>query len=410
MSTRGPNHTKEWVLFGVVLAALLFVAPLTLSDFRLNLLGKFLALAVLALGLDLAWGYTGILSLGQGVFFGIGGYCMAMYLKLSVGTAGTYQVELPDFMVWNGLTALPWFWKPMYHFWVAMLCAILVPAVFATIFGLLTFRSRVQGVYFAIITQALALVASLLLIGQQPYTGGTNGITDFKDLLGFPLGDNKTQRGLYIATVLCLAVSYVFCRWLIRSKFGRVLAAIRDAENRARFLAYDTVMYKVFVFAVSGALAGLAGALFVPQVGIISPSNIGVVPSIEMAIWVAVGGRGTLSGAVLGAVLVNGAKSAFSESFPEFWLYFLGLLFVGVVLFFPDGAIGVFRKAGGVFRRSVRSAPEVQADAPPEAKPAEPISGAKFAPSVSGHEAVHPLPGVSPAAPLSGSFDERLHP
>lgn len=354
LKTRVAN---EWLVFAALLAVLLFAAPNALSPFRLNLLGKFLALAILALGIDLIWGYTGILSLGHGVFFGLGGYCMAMYLKLAVGAAGTYMVALPDFMVWNGLKALPWFWKPMYHFWIAIPLAVLLPALCGAILGFLTFRSRVQGVYFSIITQAMALVASLLLIGQQPYTGGTNGITDFNDILGFPIAAKKTQTGLYIITVLCLAACYVLCRWIVRSKFGRVLAAIRDAENRVRFLAYDTVMFKVFVFSISAALAGLAGALFVPQVGIISPSNIGVVPSIEMAIWVAVGGRGTLSGAVLGAVLVNAAKSAFSESFPDFWLYFLGLLFIGVVLFFPEGCVGIFLRARERFRRPARKSP-----------------------------------------------------
>jgi urea transport system permease protein len=349
---------KDWLIFGSLLIVTVTVAPLVLSDFRLNLLGKFLALAILAVGIDLIWGYTGILSLGHGVFFGLGGYCMAMYLKLQVGTAGTYMSDLPDFMTWNGLTQLPWFWKPMYHFWAAMLAAIGIPALFAMLFGYLTFRSRVQGVYFSIITQALALVASLLLVGQQPYTGGTNGITDFKEIAGFSLADSSTQKGLFIATVLCLALAYLLCRWIVQSKTGRVLAAIRDAENRLRFLGYDTVGFKVFVFTISGALAGLAGALFVPQVGIISPSNIGIVPSIEMAIWVAVGGRGTLAGAALGTLLVNGAKSALSESFPDIWLYFLGLLFVGIVLFFPEGCIGILRLLGRRFRWPVRrSAP-----------------------------------------------------
>jgi urea transport system permease protein len=349
---------KDWLIFGSLLIVTVTVAPLVLSDFRLNLLGKFLALAILAVGIDLIWGYTGILSLGHGVFFGLGGYCMAMYLKLQVGTAGTYMSDLPDFMTWNGLTQLPWFWKPMYHFWAAMLAAIGIPALFAMLFGYLTFRSRVQGVYFSIITQALALVASLLLVGQQPYTGGTNGITDFKEIVGFSLAESSTQKGLFIATVLCLALAYLLCRWIVQSKTGRVLAAIRDAENRLRFLGYDTVGFKVFVFTISGALAGLAGALFVPQVGIISPSNIGIVPSIEMAIWVAVGGRGTLAGAALGTLLVNGAKSALSESFPDIWLYFLGLLFVGIVLFFPEGCIGILRLLGRRFRwPGRRSAP-----------------------------------------------------
>lgn len=334
--------------------ALFFLAPALLSDFRLNLLSKFLSFAVLALGIDLIWGYTGILSLGHGVFFGLGGYCMAMHLKLQA--SGT---ELPDFMVWNGLTEIPAIWKPMHSFSLAMTLAILLPALIGAVIAYLTFRSRIQGVYFSILTQALTLVVSLLLIGQQPYTGGTNGLTDFQSILGFPLSDRSTQRGLYIATVICLVLSYLFCRWIVRGRFGRTLAAIRDAENRMRYLGYNPVHYKVFVFAVSAALAGLAGALFVPQVGIISPTSVGIVPSIEMVIWVAVGGRGTLVGAVLGAVLVNGAKSLFSESFPNVWLYAYGLLFVGAVMFFPGGLISLFHKARTItVRRSKKTAPK----------------------------------------------------
>lgn len=324
----------------IVALALLLAAPAVLSDFRLNLLGKFLAFAVCALGIDLVWGYTGMLSLGHGVFFGLGGYCMAMYLKLHAST------DLPDFMVWNGRTDLPWFWKPMAHFSIAMPAILLVPALFALIMGYLTFRNRVQGVYFAIITQAMALVASLLLVGQQPYTGGTNGLTDFKTIAGFPIDARSTQQGLYYVTVAALALSYLVCRWITSGRFGRALEAIRDGENRMRYLGYNPAAYKMFVFSVSAALAGLAGALFVPQVGIISPSTIGVVPSIEMVVWVAVGGRGTLTGAILGAVLVNAAKSAFSESMPSAWLYSFGLLFVGVVLLFPDGLIGLVKRWG----------------------------------------------------------------
>ncbi len=323
--------------------AVLLIAPALLSDFRLNLLGKFLAFAVCALGIDLVWGYTGMLSLGHGVFFGLGGYCMAMYLKLQ---ASAPPGSLPDFMVWNGRTELPWFWKPMVHFSIAIPAVMLAPALFALVMGYLTFRNRVQGVYFAIITQALALVASLLLVGQQPYTGGTNGLTDFKSIAGFPLEARSTQRGIYYVTVMALALSYLFCRWITSGRFGRALEAIRDGENRMRYLGYNPAAYKTFVFSVSAALAGLAGALFVPQVGIISPSNVGVVPSIEMVVWVAVGGRGTLTGAILGAVLVNAAKSALSESMPSVWLYSYGLLFVGVVLLFPEGLMGLLKRWG----------------------------------------------------------------
>lgn len=342
----------EAIAVTVLALLLVFVAPEALSDFRLNLLSKFLSLALLALGIDLIWGYTGILSLGHGVFFGLGGYCMAMYLKLQA--SGT---DLPDFMMWNGLTEVPAIWRPMHSFPFAMTCAILVPALFGLAVAYLTFRSRIQGVYFAILTQALALVVSLLLIGQQPYTGGTNGITDFQTILGWSLADKSTQRGLYIATVLCLLIGYVLCRWITRGRFGRTLAAIRDAENRIRYLGYNPARYKVFVFAVSCALAGLAGALYVPQVGIISPANVGIVPSIEMVIWVAVGGRGTLAGAVLGAVLVNGAKSIFSENLPNVWLYAYGLLFVGTVLFFPDGLVGLAKKLRWTRRKAEPVAP-----------------------------------------------------
>ena len=323
----------------ICLLLLIVIAPHALSEFRLNLLSKFLSLAILALGIDLIWGYTGILSLGHGVFFGIGGYCMAMYLKLQA--SGT---DLPDFMVWNGLTELPAMWRPMQYFPIAISCAILLPALVGMSIAFLTFRNRIQGVYFSILTQALSLVVSLLLIGQQPFTGGTNGITDFKTILGFSLLDESTQHGFYFVTVAALVLAYLFCRWITRGRFGRTLSAIRDAENRMRYLGYNPAKYKVFVFAISAALAGLAGALFVPQVGIISPTNVGIVPSIEMVIWVAVGGRGTLIGAVLGAVLVNAAKSFLSESLPNLWLYAYGLLFVGTVLYFPDGLVGLVRR------------------------------------------------------------------
>ncbi len=363
---------NEWTITGMVIFVFLIVLPLLhvlpgedswlkVSNFRINLLGKFLALAIVALGIDFIWGYTGILSLGQGVFFGLGGYCMAMYLLLKVGTAGHYESNLPDFMVWNGLTELPWFWKPMYHAWVAIPCIVFVPALCALGLGYLTFKSGVGGVYFSIVTQALALVLSITLIGQQPYTGGTNGLNDFRSIFGFPLRGPDlptTQLFLYIVTVLVLVGAYFLCRWIIRSKLGRVLMAIRDDEKRARFSGYDTANFKIFAFGLAAALAGVGGALFVPQAEIISPSNVGIVPSIEMVLWVAVGGRGTLVGAVLGALLVNAAKSGLSESFPGIWLYFLGALFMGVVVFFPKGCVGFlgqFRSPGRQRKNTLRA-------------------------------------------------------
>lgn len=339
------NKWRVVALFVAVLF-LLLVPPHFLSDFRLNLLSKFLTLAIFALGLDLIWGYTGILSLGQGVFFGLGGYCMAMYLKLQATGA-----DLPDFMMWNGLTDLPSIWKPMHSFPFAIACAVFVPMLVGMVIAYFTFRSRIQGVYFSILTQALSLVASLLLIGQQPYTGGTNGITDFQTVLGYSLAERSTQHGLYIATVLCLAFSYLLCVWITRGRFGRTLAAIRVAENRMRYLGYNPAIFKIFVFAMAAGLSGLAGALFVPQVGIISPANVGIIPSIEVVIWVAVGGRGTLIGAVIGAILVNGAQSLFSETFPNTWLYAYALLFICTVLYFPTGLIGLGEKVRSFLKR-----------------------------------------------------------
>ena len=349
------RNTKEWIIAGSVLFVFLIIIPLLnalpgegswfrVSGFRLNLLGKFCCFAILALGLNLAWGYTGILSLGQGVYFGLGGYCMAMYLLLKVGVSGHYESSLPDFMVWNGLTELPWFWKPMNYAWIALPCVVIVPMLVAGGFGYMLFRSRVRGVYFAIVTQALALVVSIMLVGNQPYTGGTNGLNDFRTIFGLPLrGPDlpRTEFILYIATIIILFGAYLLCRWITRSKLGKVLMAIRDDENRVRFSGYDVANFKIFVFMIAAGLAGISGALFVPQVGIIAPANVGIVPSIEMTLWVAVGGRGTLVGPVLGALLVNGAKSAFSESFPTFWLYFLGALFLGVVVVFPKGLIDI---------------------------------------------------------------------
>jgi urea transport system permease protein len=328
-----------WISFCVVGLLLTFVVPHFLDSFGLNLLGKFLTYAIIAVGLDLIWGYGGMLSLGQGLFFGIGGYAFAMYLKLEA--SGTH---IPDFMDYNGMTTLPAFWKPFHSPVFALLAALLVPAALAGLIGFLIFRSRIQGVYFSIITQALTLMASILFIGQQGVTGGTNGITDLSTIFGHSLSDDSTQKGLYIATVICLGLVYLLARWITRSRFGRLLIALRDDENRVRFLGYNPVIIKTLTFALSGAMAGLAGALFVPQVGIISPSAMDVVPSIEMVIWVAVGGRATLVGAVLGAVLVNWGKSTFNDTYPDKWQYFLGALFIGTVLLFPEGVVGYVQR------------------------------------------------------------------
>nr|WP_246428010.1 urea ABC transporter permease subunit UrtC [Paenibacillus phyllosphaerae] len=320
-----------------VAAIALFCAPLYLSDFRLNLLAKFLAYAIVALGLDLIWGYTGILSLGHGVFFGLGGYAMAMYLKLTASGG-----RLPDFMEWSGLTALPWFWKPFNSFAFTVLAGILVPALLALILGYFTFRNRIKGVYFTILTQALVIITTTLFIGQQAYTGGTNGVTGYTKLFGYSIASPGTKTVLYLVTVAFLIAAFVLCRVLVKSRFGKVLRAINDGENRVRFIGYNPATYQMIAFSVSAGLAGLAGMLFVLHVGIISPSMMGIVPSIEMVLWVAIGGRGTLVGAALGAILLNSAKSVFSETYPDAWLFFMGALFVIVVVFLPKGAAGLF--------------------------------------------------------------------
>ncbi|MGH7206379.1 MAG: urea ABC transporter permease subunit UrtC [Nitrospiraceae bacterium] len=351
-SERGEGLTFWLIGFSLlVIMPLLNVLPgpdswLHVSDFALNRFGKFLAFAILALGLDLIWGYTGILSLGHGVFFGLGAYAVGMHLMLVIGTESVYGSTLPDFMVWNQVKELPFFWKPFYSFWFAVAAAILLPTLFAAIFGFLAFRSRIKGVYFAIITQALALSAWLVFNRNETNLGGTNGLTDFKQVLGFRLSDPGTQRALYVLTVLSLGAAYLLCRWITRSRTGKVLVAIRDSEQRVLFSGYSPGNYKLFVFVVSAALAGLAGALYVPQVGIITPAQIGVLPSLEMVIWVAVGGRGTLVGSALGAVGVNWARSILTSSFPDLWPFFLGGLFVVVVLLFPEGCVGLFRKLG----------------------------------------------------------------
>jgi urea transport system permease protein len=328
-------------------------SPLAISNFTLNLFGKFLTYAILALGLDLLWGYAGVLSLGHGVFFGLGAYAMGMHLMLEIGSKSVYQSALPDFMVWNQVTALPLFWRPFHSSLFTLAAIVLVPALFGFAFGYLAFRSRIRGVYFSIITQALALSAWLVFNRNEMNLGGTNGLADFKTVFGFPLNQPASQRGLYVVTALTLIGAYLLCRWITLTRAGKVLVAIRDSETRVLFSGYSPAAYKLFVFVVSAALAGIAGALYAPQVGIITPAKIGVLPSIEMVVWVAAGGRGTLYGAVLGAFGVNWIQSWLTTSYPDLWLLFLGGLFMGAVLFFPDGVVGALGRLGSRASRIV---------------------------------------------------------
>jgi urea transport system permease protein len=339
-------------------------SPFSVSNFTLNLFGKFLTYAILALGLDLLWGYAGVLSLGHGVFFGLGAYAMGMHLMLEIGSKSVYQSSLPDFMVWNQVKTLPLFWWPFHSGAFTLVAIVLVPALFGLAFGYLAFRSRIRGVYFSIITQALALSAWLVFNRNEMNLGGTNGLADFKTVFGFPLNRPATQRGLYVLTALTLIGAYVVCRWITLTRAGKVLVAIRDSETRVLFSGYSPAAYKLFVFVVSAALAGVAGALYAPQVGIITPAKMGVLPSIEMVVWVAAGGRGTLYGAVLGAFGVNWIQSWLTTSYPDFWLLFLGGLFMGAVLFFPDGVVGALGRLGARARRLVSRRPDPTVSTP----------------------------------------------
>jgi urea transport system permease protein len=349
--------TRGWLALALLAAALLVAVPasrllppehaLYLSDYFVLLIGKIMCYALVALALDLVWGYAGILSLGHGLFFALGGYAMGMTLMREIGAEGQYQSFLPDFMVFLDWKEFPWYWAGSDSFALALLKVVLVPGLLAYVFGWFAFRSRIKGVYFSIITQALTFAFMLLFFRNDTGFGGNNGFTDFKRILGFPLAAPATKTALLAITALVLLLTLIAGRWLVTSKFGRVLAAIRDAESRAMFSGYDTRDYKLFVWVLSAVLCGIAGALYVPQVGIINPSEMSPANSIEIAVWVAVGGRGTLSGALLGAGLVNGAKSWFTMTFPEFWLYFLGALFIGVTLFLPRGVMGLMQRRRG---------------------------------------------------------------
>ncbi len=342
-------------LLMVLLAIAIFVPILNLavpessvfhvSTYTVSLVGKYLCLALLALAVDLIWGYCGILSLGHGAFFALGGYAMGMYLMRQIGDRGVYgNPELPDFMVFLNWQELPWYWSGFESFGFAMLMVLLVPGILAFIFGLLAFRSRVTGVYFSIISQALTYALLLAFFRNDMGFGGNNGLTDFKDILGFSLQSDATRATLFSLTAIALLLSYLLCRWIVDTKLGRVLIAIRDAESRTRFTGYKVEYFKVFVFVLSAMIAGVAGALYVPQVGIINPGEFSPLNSIEIVVWVAIGGRGTLYGAVLGALLVNYAKTYFTGAMPEVWLFMLGGLFVISTIYLPKGVVGVFQK------------------------------------------------------------------
>ncbi|WP_020409532.1 urea ABC transporter permease subunit UrtC [Hahella ganghwensis] len=346
------NDTAGKYLLSVLLGIALVIPALNLmmpegsalhvSTYTLTLLGKYLCYALLALAVDLIWGYCGILSLGHGAFFALGGYAMGMYLMRQIGDRGVYgHPELPDFMVFLNWEELPWYWFGFDNFFFAMIIVALVPGILAFVFGWLAFRSRVTGVYLSIITQALTYALMLAFFRNDMGFGGNNGLTDFKDLLGYNLQSDTTRAVLFVASALSLVLGYILCRYIVSSKLGRVMVSVRDAESRTRFLGYRVDKFKLFVFVVSAVLAGVAGALYVPQVGIINPGEFSPINSIEIIIWVAVGGRGTLYGAIVGAVLVNYAKTYFTAAFPELWLFFLGALFVVSTLYLPRGVVGL---------------------------------------------------------------------
>lgn len=325
------------------------------SDFTVTLLGKYLAFALLALALDLVWGYIGILSLGHGAFFALGGYGFAMYLMRQIGDRGVYgNADLPDFMVFMNLKELPWFWYGFDNIIFSLFMVGLIPGILAFVFGWFAFKSRVTGVYLSIITQAMTYALMLAFFRNDMGFGGNNGLTDFKDVLGFDLQNGGTRIGLLIVTFLALVIGYLICRYIINSKLGRVCIAIRDAESRVRFLGYKAEQYKLFIFVVSAMLAGVAGALYVPQVGIINPGVFSPLFSIELVIWVAIGGRGTLYGAIIGAFIVNYASSYFTSALPEVWLYALGGLFVVSTLFLPKGIVGVISKINTTLKNSAK--------------------------------------------------------
>jgi urea ABC transporter permease protein UrtC len=356
----------EYPVVAAVAVFLIVVFPLLnasglVSDFTINLWGKYLCYALLAISVDVLWGYTGLLSLGQALFFSLGGYMMGMHLMLKIGDLGVYAqagknpLGLPDFLIFLGHSVLPGFWRPFHSFGFSMLMVLLLPGALAGLFGFLAFRSRIKGVYFAILTQALTYGAALMFFRNDMLMGGNNGFTDFKRLLGHSLVEASTQRALFIATALLLVAVYVGCRWLSGTKFGLVQRAIRDGENRVLFSGYASAQYKLFVFVLCSLVAAVGGALYVPQVGIINPSEMTPEKSLEAVVWVAVGGRGTLVGPVIGAVFVNALKSWATRAYPDLWLIIMGLLFILVVLFLPGGIVSIPGKLAGLRKRKANT-------------------------------------------------------
>ena len=360
---------RTWPPLGLlVLAALLLAAPFVVDPFRVQLVAKYLCFAFPAVGIVLVWGHGGILSLGQGLYFGMGSYFMAMFLKLEAAAqsntgsalAQFYGSSLPDFMVWNSVEVLPWWWRPFHSLTFTLVVILVIPALFAFLLAYANFRKRVGSVYFSIITLALAAMASIVIIGQQGYTGGVNGITDFKTFLGVDILSDRIKRVLYFITVVAMVASVLSARLVLASRTGKILVAIRDREDRVRFSGYNPATFKAFAFAAAAFLAAVGGALFTLQEGLASPSLVGIVPSIEMVIYAAVGGRLSLVGAVYGTILVFSAKTFFSENFPDVWLYLLGATFILVVLFLPSGLAGLAEKLAFVLRpRRVAVSPPV---------------------------------------------------
>jgi urea transport system permease protein len=346
-----PQAWSAWLLSLLCVAVVAPVLNLTLppdsslhlSDYAVALVGKIMCYAICALALDLIWGYTGILSLGHGLFFALGGYMMGMYLMRQIGREGQYQSDLPDFMVFLDWKHLPWHWSLSDSFFATLVLVVLVPGVLAGVFGYFAFRSRIKGVYFSIITQAMTFAAMLLFFRNETGFGGNNGFTDFKRILGLPIATPSMRMMLFVLTGITLLLCFLFARWLVSSKYGRVLQAIRDAESRVMFSGYSPLPYKLSIWVISAVMCSVAGALYVPQVGIINPGEMSPANSIEMAVWAAVGGRATLVGPIAGAFLVNGAKSWLTVVAPEFWLYCLGALFIAVTLFLPNGVVGLLK-------------------------------------------------------------------
>lgn len=326
---------------------------LHVSSYAIALIGKFMCYALAALALDLVWGYTGILSLGHGVFFALGGYAHGMYLMRAIGHDGVYQSDLPDFMVFLDWKSYPWYWSMTDNYWYCLALVVLVPGVLAFVFGFFAFRSRIKGVYFSIITQAMTFAFMLLFFRNNTGFGGNNGFTDFKRILGYSVSAPSTRAVLYLITLAFLLGALALCRWIVGSKLGRVLQAVRDSESRLMFIGYNPLGFKLFVWTLSAILCGIAGALYVPQVGIINPSEMSPGNSIEMVVWAAVGGRGTLIGPILGAFTVNGLKSWFTGAFPDLWLFALGAIFILVTLAMPDGMLGLVQRIKGIGRNKL---------------------------------------------------------